>query len=70
MAKRTLLECDGCGATAKVVTVQGKRGNTPFSADLCEECWTQMAEDYGIQVGSRARRKDFVVYADVSDIPR
>lgn len=70
MAKRTLLECDGCGDTTKVVTIQGKRGNTPFTADLCEECWTQMIEDYGIQAGSRARRKDFVVYADVSDIPK
>ena len=70
MARRTLLECDGCGSTTKVVTIQGKRGHAPFSCDLCDECWTQMTEDYGIQAGSRARRKDFVVYEDVSDIPR
>lgn len=70
MAKRTLLECDGCGGTTSVTTIQGRRGNAPFTADLCEECWSQMTEDYGIQVGSRARRKDFVVYSDISDIPK
>ena len=70
MAKRMLLECDGCGTARGVTQITGKKDAVPFTVDLCDKCWKQLSEDWHFQVGSRASRKEFVVYSDIKDIPK
>lgn len=70
MAKRVLLECDACGGRKDVSTASGKRGGIPFTVDLCGKCWAGMLESYAIQSGIRIPKREFIVYDDISDIPR
>ena len=64
-----VLECDCCSSREGVVTLDGKRDGIPFVGDLCQDCWDDLVEKFGIRPGQRSARKKFEVLDDVSQIP-
>lgn len=70
MAKTVLLECDHCGTTKDVSSLDGQRSDGKnIDVDLCRKCWAVVVKDYRMRVSDRQSRRSFKVI-EPEDIPR
>lgn len=68
MAKVVLLECDRCGASKDVSSLQGSRSDGKhIDVDLCPKCWTALVKEFHARVSDKQPRRPFEV-VDEDDI--
>lgn len=69
--KYQITGCDKCGVREDKKPVKSwsaRRGTTRYSGDLCERCWGELVEEFGLSPLTNSRHK--IVITDIDDIPK